>query len=378
VDEPVTPPHEQVILCVNTGSSSLKFKLFVAGQGEPRAVASGKSAGIGSDAARSSVRAGNELRERRGARDHAAALADMFALLEEVRAPAPTAVGHRVVHGGPFYVEPTLLDASVIAGLGRVIPMAPLHMPAAIAGIEAVAARDPRLPQVACFDTAFFASMPEHARRLPLPESFDREGVRRYGFHGLSYEFVVSALGPEAPVRLIVAHLGSGSSLAAIRNGHALETTMGFTPLGGVLMGTRSGDLDPGLVLYLLREKGMSVDALERLLDRESGILAIGGTADVKLLVERAATDPRAELALAMFAHSVQKAVGALAAVLGGVDRLVFTGGIGENSAEVRKRVCEGLEPLGVTPDRVAVVATDEELVIARHAARVMGEVSVR
>jgi acetate kinase len=250
-------------------------------------------------------------------------------------------------------------------------------MPSAIAGIEAITARDPRLPQVACFDTAFFADLPEPARRLPLPDELHREGVRRYGFHGLSYEYVTSVLGPGGPRRVIVAHLGNGSSLAAIEDGRAVETTMGFTPLGGVMMGTRTGDLDPGLPLFLMRDKALSVDALERLLDRESGLLAIGGTADMKTLVERAPTDPRAELALAMFAYSVKKAVGALAAVLGGVDRLVFTGGIGENAAEVRTRIGEGLDGLGITPGRVSVVPTDEELVIARHTARLLRNVSV-
>jgi acetate kinase len=372
------PEPEEVILCVNAGSSSLKFGVFLAGDGDPRALATGATERIGADNARSWVRAGSERRESAGVfADHAAALASMFSLLETAGVPAPTAVGHRVVHGGPSYVEPTLVDSSVVAGLKRVIPMAPLHMPSAIGGIEAVAARHPRLPQVACFDTAFHASMPERARRLPLPEQFDREGVRRYGFHGLSYEYVMSALGRNAPGRVIIAHLGSGSSLVAVKDGRAVETTMGFTPLGGVLMGTRSGDLDPGLLIYLLREKKLSVDALEHLLDRESGLLAIAGTADVKSLVERAATDERAKLGVSMFVYSVRKAVGALVSALGGIDLLVFTGGIGENSPEIRAMICEGLDAFGLSLNRTKTVQTNEELVIARHTDRIVRDAHV-
>jgi acetate kinase len=232
--------------------------------------------------------------------------------------------------------------------------------------------------------------MPEVARRLPLPDRFDREGVRRCGFYGLSYEYVLSVMGPLLPSRVVIAHLGGGSSLVAVKDGRAVDTTMGFTPAGGVLMGTRTGDLDPGVLVYVLREKNLSVDALETLVERESGLSAIGGTSDVKTLLARAGTDPRAKLALSMFGYAVRKAVGGLATVLGGIDALVFTGGIGEHAAEIRADVCDGLEYLGVRLDRernargddlistdsspcaVRVIATNEELIVARHARSVV------
>jgi acetate kinase len=278
------------------------------------------------------------------------------------------------------------VDTTVIAELKKLSALAPLHMPAAIAGIEAIAAWHPRLFQVACFDTAFHASMPEIARRLPLPLWADRAGVRRYGFHGISYEYVLSKLGPEAPSRIVIAHLGNGSSLVAVKDGRSIDTTMGFTPAGGVLMGTRTGDLDPGALVYLLREKHLSTDEIERLVERESGLLGVGGTSDMIALLERA--DERARLAVAMFGYAVRKAIGALGAALGGIDLLVFTGGIGEHAPSVRADACAGLESFGVhldegrnsrgeeivsvdeSPCAVRVIATNEDLVIAQHALR--------
>jgi acetate kinase len=247
----------------------------------------------------------------------------------------------------------------------------------------------PRAPHVACFDTAFFAELPEVVRRLPLADAWDAEGLRRYGFHGLSYEYVTRKLAHDlGGKRAIVAHLGGGASLAAIADGKPIDVTMALTPNSGVMMGTRTGDLDPGVVLYLLREKKLPVPEVERIVDREAGLLGVGGTSDMRALLAARASDPRARLAVAMFTYGIKKAVGALAAALGGLDTLVFTGGIGENAAEVRAEVASGLDFLGVTVDAarnaaadgavgvvsppgarvvVRVVATDEDAVIAHH-----------
>jgi acetate kinase len=412
----VSSRERDVVLCINSGSSSLKFSLFAMGdpreprdsrephRAEPLALATGTVPRIAIGGGRARLRFGAEVHEQNGEfPDHASALAAAFALLERASAPRPTLVGHRVVHGGRRHVEPARVDAALVESLRALVPLAPLHQPAAIAGIEAVGARMPEVPQVACFDTAFHASMPEEARRLPLPDALDAEGVRRYGFHGLSYEYVLSALGPSAPARIVIAHLGNGSSLVAVRDGRSIDTTMGFTPAGGVLMGTRTGDLDPGVVVYLLREKKLSADALEQLVEREAGLAAIGGTPDMAALLERAPHDPRARLAVSMFGYALRKSIGGLAAALGGVDLLVFTGGIGENAAEVRREACAGLEPFGIAVDAernararaasgeraferagdgvisadasralVRVVATNEDVVIARHTHRVV------
>lgn len=298
--------------------------------------------------------------------------------------PAITLVAHRIVHGGPRLAAPVIVTPEVIAELETTVPLAPLHAPASLAGIAAVATRLPGVPQVACFDTAFHAQMPNMARRLPLSASFQREGLRRYGFHGLSYEYVVSSLAPHLPPRLVIAHLGNGASLVAVERGRSIDTTMGLTPTGGILMGTRTGDLDPGLLLYLARVHRLSQDEIADLVEREGGLLAIGHSADMQTLVVRAGEDPDAALAIEMFGYAVRKAIGAYAAVLGGLDMLVFTGGIGEHVPLIRAAACRGLEPLGVRVDEirnqsnavdlgtgtcaVRVVRTNENLVMARHA----------
>jgi acetate kinase len=330
-----------VILALNCGSSSLKYAVF---EGDRR-VSGGTVSGIG-------VPGGHAT--------HADAVHEALS-----RLPAPRAVGHRLVHGGPHLLEPVRIDDEVLRKLHAAVPFAPLHLPAAIGAIEAVAQRNPGVAQVACFDTAFHRTLPEVARRFPLPERIDALGVRRYGFHGLSYEWAVSQL--ELPARAVIAHLGNGASMCAVRDGVSVDTTMGLTPAGGFMMGTRSGDLDPGVILFLLSR--MSRDELERLVDRESGLFGISGaTSDMKALL--ASADPRARLAVEMFCYQARKAVGALAAALGGLDALVFTGGIGEHAAEVRERICEGLLHLGRF--EVRVVAADEERVIARHVRRVL------
>jgi acetate kinase len=361
-----TPEHH--ILCLNSGSSSLKFAVYALGGGEERRRLEGAVERIGLDGARLWLRDGRGAPLEDGPGDfgdHRAALAALPAALERGGSPALDAVGHRVVHGGPDHTAPVRVDAALIAELRTLSRFAPLHVPSAIEAVEAVSQRYPELPQVACFDTAFHRRMPEVAQRLPLPRALWDEGLRRYGFHGLSYEYVLAELGDEPPGRAIIAHLGNGASLAAVRDGRPVDTTMGFTPTGGLVMGTRSGDLDPGVLLYLLREKAYDVERLERLVDREAGLLGVSGsTSDMKALLEMRETDTRAAQAVEMFCYAVRKHIGALAAVLGGLDVLVFTGGIGERAPAVRDEICRGLEHLGTD---VRVIPTNEDLMIARH-----------
>jgi acetate kinase len=377
-------------LCLNAGSSSLKFSLFGSDAADEPPLATGAVEHLGTEDARAHCSAAGQRLERACANaDANTALEVAFEMLAQQALPAPSAVGHRVVHGGPRHLQPARIDRDLIAELKAQLPLAPLHLPAAILGMEAMLERMPDVPQVACFDTSFHAHMPAHAARYALPDHFYEEGVRRYGFHGLSYEYVLAKLGTPPPSRLIVAHLGNGVSLAAIKEGRSLDTTMGFTPGGGIMMGTRAGDLDPGLLLYLIREKQYSAQRLEQLLERESGLLAVGGSADVRLLNERRARDPRADLAITMLGYAVRKVIGAYVAVLGGLDLLVFTGGIGEHSPAVREEACRGLEAMGVRldPDKnaaglahisrvdscpVQVIAADEDRIIARHTRAVL------
>lgn len=328
------------VLVLNCGSSSLKTALF---DGEQR-VRSEVASGIGLPG---------------GYATHAAAV---HAALDPL--PPIDAAGHRLVHGGPALQEPVRIDDSVRSLLRDAIAFAPLHLPAAIAAIDAVCERLPSVPQIACFDTAFHRTLPEVARRFPLPATVDALGVRRYGFHGLSYEWAASQT---AGGRTVIAHLGNGASMCALRDGVSIDTTMGLTPAGGFMMGTRSGDLDPGVMLFLLGR--LSREEVERMVERESGLLGVSGaTSDMKALL--ASTDPRARLAVEMFCYQARKAVGALAAALGGLELLVFTGGIGEHSREIRDRICAGLGHLGRF--EVRVVAADEERVIARHVNRAL------
>jgi len=280
-----------------------------------------------------------------------------------------------------------VLDDAVLAELDAIAPLAPLHVPVQLEVARAARARLPGIPHVACFDTAFHRAMPEIAQRLPVPEALWERGVRRYGFHGLSYEYVLSTLGAPPPSRVLMCHLGAGASMAAVRDGRPVDTTMSFTPSAGLMMATRSGDLDPGLLLHLMREDRLDAEALDRLVNRASGLLGVGGTPDMRTLVERRDADPRAARAVEMFCHVARRHAGAMAATLGGLDVLVLTGGIGEHSPEVRAGICDGLEHLGVALDphanaanapvisapgaacEVRVVPTDEDLVIARAAA---------
>ncbi len=383
------------ILSLNSGSSSLKFAFYEAETAGERLLASGAAERIGlaegllwvrgADGGRSLL-----LERKEDFLDHEAAVDAVFGAAARLRLPEPGAVGHRVVHGGADHSAPERVDGRLLADLRALVPSAPLHLPGAVAGIEAVAARFPHLPQAACFDTAFHRRMPELAQRFALPGALWEEGVRRYGFHGLSYEYVLDALGDAARGRVIVAHLGNGASMAAVRDGAPVDTTMGFTPAGGLMMGTRSGDLDPGVLIHLMRERGWGADEIERLVTREAGLLGVSGLSpDMKTLLA-AREHPQAALAVDLFCYQARKHVGALAAVLDGLDTLVFTGGIGERAAPVRRRICEGLAHLGIeidternqahagtistprSPCTVRVVPTDEDLMIARHTRRLL------
>ena len=275
--------------------------------------------------------------------------------------------------------------------LHDLIRFAPLHLPSALAIMEALASRHPDVPQVACFDTAFHRQMPEVAQRLPLPSDLWEEGVRRYGFHGLSYEYILESLGSEGRGRVIIAHLGNGASMAAVRDGEPVDTTMSFTPTAGLVMGTRCGDLDPGVLIYLMRERGCDAEQLTELVNFRSGLVGISGfSSDMKTLLDRRENDPSAAIATALFSYQARKFIGAFAAALGGLDLLVFTGGIGERAAPVRAEICRELTFLGVQLDEqgnvrhagvismpqsrcvVRVIPTNEELMIARHTTRLL------
>jgi acetate kinase len=274
------------------------------------------------------------------------------------------AAGHRVVHGGDRFWAPTLIDDDVLAVLRALMPLAPLHQPHNLAGIHAVREHRPELPQVACFDTAFHQTQPPIARRFALPRALHDAGIKRYGFHGLSYEYIASKVPRDR--RVIAAHLGNGSSLCAMRDGRSVASTMGFTALDGLMMGTRSGAIDPGVLLYLLQEKRLSPKELERLLYRDSGLLGVSGIShDMRALL--ASSDPRAKEAVDLYVYRAVREIGSLAAALGGLDLLVFTGGIGEHAASVRDAIVEATAWL--SPFEVAVVPTNEEEMIARHTA---------
>jgi acetate kinase len=360
------------ILVLNAGSSSLKFALF---DGEARID-------------RGTI-------ERIGPGDAAAALG---AVLERLAPHGGTkalaAVGHRIVHGGSAFTAPTRLDDRALEQLHGLEPLDPDHLPAELAIVQALRVRAPELPQVACFDTAFHASMPRVARLLAIPRRFEARGVRRYGFHGLSYQYQLEQLarvGGEAAARgrVVLSHLGAGSSLAAVRGGKCVDTTMGFTPNSGIPMSTRSGDVDAGLAAHLLRAEGLTAERLDTMLSKESGLLGLSGmSGDMRDLLARAASEPACADAVALYCASVRKAIGALAATIDGLDTLVFAAGIGENSPVVRARVCAGLAHLGVvvddarnaasvdvisadgSPCTVRIVHTDEEAIIARETLR--------
>ncbi len=380
------------ILVLNAGSSSLKAAFFPEGEPERRVSASVDRIGA-SHGPRSEL-----TLKRDGKKESIPAKGkDVMSALEEILGAFDVAledldaVGHRIVHGGPKHTAPALLNAAVLSDLEKVAPLDPDHLPAEIALVRDLRKRAPRLVQSASFDTAFHRTMPRVAKLLPIPGKYERAGVHRYGFHGLSYTYLVGELArlagnDAADGRLVIAHLGSGASLAAIHRRESLDTTMGFTPTAGIPMGTRTGSIDPGVLLHLLRTEKMSVDELDRFVNHDAGLLAVSGTsADMRDLLASRANDARAADAVDLFCYEVRKTVGAFAAVLGGVDTIVFSGGIGEKSAPVRAAVGEGLAWLGVNIDadaneqnadvistraskiQVRVIPTDEESVILRE-----------
>ena len=384
------------ILVLNAGSSSLKFATFTASSGAPALDLRGQLSGIGQGETRLAVTDGRGNRvpwkSGNGATTHDDALQLLIDRLQIAQQPGDwLGVGHRVVHGGTQLSEPAQITPSIFDALAALCDLAPLHQPHNIRPIKALSDLLPGLPQVACFDTAFHAGQPEVAVRLALPEKYWQAGVRRYGFHGLSYEAILHALpriAGDVPKRLVVAHLGNGASMAAIRDGKCVATTMGFSTLDGLVMGTRPGAIDPGALLHLLRD-GMTREELERLLYHESGVKGVSGlTADMKTLLQSA--DPKAKLAIDLYCYRIARELGSLAAALGGLDALVFTGGVGENAAAIRARVCADAAWLGLQLDDEAnrrgsprisataspvaawIVPTDEELTIARHTQRLL------
>ena len=389
----------KAILVLNAGSSSIKFLLFEHRDGRLEAQLRGQIEGIHTSphfvarTARGIVAAEKNWGEgvalgHDGAVDYLAEF-----LRREAAGMELEAVGHRVVHGGPDFARPVQIDPDVLAALERFIPLAPLHQPHNLAPIRMLLARRPDLPQVACFDTAFHATNPAVAQRFAIPADLHDAGVRRYGFHGLSYEYVASVM-PEhdartAVGRVVVCHLGNGSSMCAIESRSSVASTMGFTALDGLAMGTRSGAIDPGVLLYLMDERKMDARAIEKLLYHQSGLLGVSGiSSDMRKLLD--SNEPRAQIAVDLYVYRIRRELGSLAAALGGLDALIFTAGIGENSAVIRERVCRDAAWLGVELDVAAnraagpristkasrvpawVIPTNEELMIARHTQRLV------
>jgi acetate kinase len=379
-------------LCVlNAGSSSLKFAVYGVADGQPRLTQSGEVERIGGEGRMLINTAGGKLVHNRAVttRDHAAALAMLASLPDgPMEKTGLIGFGHRVVHGGPELAAPALVDAATLQRIEALVPLAPLHNPPAVAVLKALAALFPLLPHVACFDTAFHRGHPAVADRYAIPDALYRDGVRRYGFHGLSYEFIAGALAERVPEialgRVVVAHLGSGASVCALAGGRSVDSSMGFTALEGLPMGTRPGSLDVGVILWLQQQRGWDVDRVERFLYADCGLKGLSGVSnDMRTLL--ASEAPLAKLAVDYFVYHVARAAGAMAAAMGGIDGMVFTAGIGERSPEIRGRVLHRLRWLGFSIDEAANLAggpllthpnsalpayaipTDEEIVIARH-----------
>jgi len=370
---------DDLIFVLNSGSSSLKFGIYQQGASDEEALLTGSADGVGHSNGTLHIRssAGEMLVRREGILESQSnALATVAEEIRKHIHAAPVAVGHRVVHGGPRLLAHQLITPQVLDELRSATHFAPVHIPQALKLIASAQSLFPSAAQFACFDDVFHQTMPEVASHLPIPRRYFDAGVRRYGFHGLSYESLVHHFGAQLPERAIFAHLGNGASLCALRNRVSIDTTMGLTPTGGIPMGTRSGDLDPGVFVYLLRTEQLGADEMEDLINHQSGLFALSsGESDVKSLEDRArAKDPQAMLALNVFVISVRKAIGAYVALLGGVDILVFTGGIGEHSDYVRSAVTNGLEFLSITADKIKSVPAEEEQQIARHCRRMIGQ----
>jgi acetate kinase len=392
------------ILTINGGSSSVKFAFFGASESgdavERRLAGSIQRIGLPDARLRIRDRDGKTLEDRSleiaDASQAATILIDSLKRLASLAAIA--AIGHRIVHGGPNYLDHAPITSGMLAELRRLAPIDPDHLPGEIALIEAFAAHLPGKPEIACFDTAFHRDLPHVARRLPIPQTYDDAGIRRYGFHGLSYAYLMEELARQvgtdaANRRVILAHLGAGASMAAVKDGRCIDTTMSFTPTAGLVMATRVGDLDPGVLVYLMRQEKLTADQLDELINKKSGLLGVSGsTSDMRDLLAQRATNRRAALAFDLFCYQARKWIGALAAALGGLDTLAFSGGIGENSPEIRAQICAELGYLGAIVDaakneasasvistsdsRVAVrvIPTDEELMIANIIQRMLAE----
>jgi len=387
------------VLVLNAGSSSIKFSVFLDKGGEPEFMVGGQIEGL-YVAPRFSARdaAGKSIGAREWGEDtgfgHDSGITHLMEFLQRYRDQHRLiAVGHRVVHGGLEFSQPVLLDAQVLAKLEKFVPLAPLHQPHNLSPIRVVAERLPQMPQVACFDTAFHRAQPEIAQAFALPPEITDRGVRRYGFHGLSYEYIASALpgidAKAAAGRVVVAHLGNGASMCAMHAGKSVASTMGFTAVDGLPMGTRCGSIDPGVMLYLMDELKMDARAIEKLIYKQSGLLGVSGiSSDMRTLL--ASREPRAMLAIDLFVYRIRRELGSLSAALGGLDALVFTGGIGERAVAIRERVCRDAAWLGIEVDPAAnlaggpristassrvpawVMPTNEELMIARHTRRLI------
>ncbi len=377
------------VLALNSGSSSLKFGLHHVGDARIETLLSGEAEAIGERAGKFRARdsRGHELLcETTPIAGQREAIVRIGKLLADSGLPPPDAIGHRIVHGGPKLRRHCLIDDAVLHQLEAATAFAPLHIPPALSVIRFAREHYPGLPQAACLDTAFHAELPDVARVLPIPKEWQREGIQRYGFHGLSCESILHQLADDVPHRLIIAHLGSGASITAVKGGKSIDTSMGLTPSGGAIMGTRSGDLDPGVLVYLMREKKFDAAMLEELVDHRSGLLGISGLdSDMRRLHAAAASNADARLAIEMFCHGVRKQIAAMIAALDGVDLIIFTGGIGENDGAVRAAICGGLSWIGIRLDeagnhaannpisnpasrcRVHVLASQEEEQIARH-----------
>lgn len=386
------------VLTINGGSSSIKFALYCVGKSLKQSL-SGKVERIGLSRPVFTVKegGGKQAREIR-IRDHLGAGNYLLDWLDKRFGNSKViGVGHRVVHGGPKFQEPQRVTPALLKELHRLSPYDPEHLPSGIQLMQLFKKRQPKLPQIACFDTAFHRFMPRVAKLLAIPRRFDAKGVQRYGFHGLSYTFLMQELErvagrKAAHGRVVLAHLGNGASITAVRNGQSIDTSMGFTPAAGIPMSTRAGDLDPGLVWYLARTEGMTAERFHKMVHHESGLLGVSETSpDMRDLVAKEKTDVRCAEAVALFCYQAKKWIGGFAAALGGLETLVFAGGIGENGPEIRERICEGLEFLGLRLDKrlnktsagiisssrskvcVRVIRTDEEIVIAESVCRVLG-----
>jgi acetate kinase len=398
-------PVNPCILTINGGSSSIKFALFEACD-TLRRILSGEIERIGLPDAILRLKGLNpadNFSRIVTAPDHATAVDVLMGWIEErSEREALIAVGHRVVHGGPKYTEPQRITAEMVDELHRLSPFDPEHLPAEILLIEAFSRRFPDLPQIACFDTAFHRDMPRVAKMLPIPRRYEAQGVQRYGFHGLSYAYLMQELervagAKAANGRIILAHLGNGASLAAVRDGKSIDTSMGFTPTAGLMMSTRSGDMDPGLISFMWRSEQMTAAQFDKMMNHESGLLGVSEiSSDIRDLLEQEASDVRAAEALVLFCYQTKKWIGSFTAALGGLDTLVFAGGIGENAPLIRERICDGLGFLGIELNRkrnaehaplissdsgrvkVRIIRTDEALMIARSVANVLNIASIR